>query len=70
MAKKIVAYCGIEDDSWDGYLKWDKNYLEMSHAQKLKFVTDVINELAVEHRFLIRIIDNLKTASKGLGLPQ
>lgn len=70
MTKKIVAYCGVEDDSLDGYLKWDKTYLAMSHMQKLKFVNDVILELEAEHRFLIRVISNLKTSSGGQGLAQ
>ncbi len=70
MSKKIIAYCGFEAKSRDGYVKWDRAYLEMTDAQRLEFLTDVINELVGEHRFLMRVVNNLKTASKGLGLPQ
>ena len=70
MSKKIIAYCGFEPDSRNGYVKWDKDYLQMTDAERLEFLTDVINELISEHQFLMRVIGNLKTASKGLGLPQ
>ena len=70
MSKKIIAYCGFESDSRDGYVKWDRAYLEMTDAQRLEFLTDVINELASEHRFLIRVIGNLETSSTGLRRPQ
>lgn len=70
MAKKIVAYCGFDPVTRDGYVKWDKDYLELTDAQKLSLLTDVINELIHEHRFLMMTIDNLRNASAGQGLPQ
>ena len=70
MSKKIIAYCGFEPNSRNGYVKWDKDYLQMTDAERLEFLTDVINELISEHQFLMRVIGNLKTASRGLGLPQ
>ncbi len=70
MSKKVIAYCGFDDQSRSGYLKWNREYLGLTDAQKLEFLADTINELIAEHRFLMRVIGNLKTASRGLELPQ
>ena len=70
MAKKITAYCGFDQDSRSGYVRWSKEYLQMTDAQRLEFLTDVINHLVHEHKFRMTVIDNLRTASTGLGLPQ
>jgi hypothetical protein len=42
----------------------------MTDAQRLEFLTDVINELVVEHRFRMTVIGNLNTVATGLRLPQ
>ena len=70
MAKKITAYCGFDQGSRSGYVRWSKEYLQMTDAQRLEFLTDVINHLVHEHKFRMTVIDNLGTASTGLGLPQ
>jgi hypothetical protein len=70
MSKKIIAYCGFNPDSRSGYVKWDRDYLGLTDAQKLEFVTDTINELMREHQFLVRVVSNLKTSSAGQGLAQ
>lgn len=70
MSKKIVAYCGFNEKSRSGYIKLDREYLALTDAQKLEFLTDVINEMITEHQFVMRVIGNVKTVSKGLTLPQ
>lgn len=70
MSKKIVAYCGFDDKSRNGYLKWDRSYLGMTDAQKLQFITSVVDELLDEHEFLVRLIDNQGKPLVGLRLPQ
>ena len=70
MAKKITAYRGFDQGSRSGYVRWSKEYLQMTDAQRLEFLTDVINHLVHEHKFRMTVIDNLRTASTGLGLPQ
>jgi hypothetical protein len=68
--KKIVAYCGFNPDTRNGYIKWDREYLGMTDSEKLEFVTDTINELIREHQFLVRVVNNLRTSSAGQGLAQ
>lgn len=70
MSKEIIAYCGFESDHREAYIKWSRAYLGLTDAQKLEFLTDVINELVHEHQFVMRVIRNLKTSSRGQGLAQ
>ena len=70
MSKKIIAFAGFDPTDRTGYIKWDRSYLGLTDAQKLEFLTDVINELVTEHNFVSKVIGNLKNASAGQTLPQ
>ncbi len=53
--KKIVAYCGIHRNHGSGYVRWAKEYLEMTDDQRVKFLKDIIDELEFEAQFRLRL---------------
>ena len=68
MAKKILAYCGV--DSVSGYVQWGKAYLGLTESQRVKFLEDILGRLEHERQFRVKLIDTLKTSSEGQELPQ
>ena len=51
--KKIVFYCGVEGDSFNhAYVSNGREYLKMTHQERLAALTGIIAELNQERDFV------------------
>ena len=51
--KKIVFYCGVEGDSFNhAYVSNGREYLKMTHQERLVALTGIIAELNQERDFV------------------
>ncbi len=56
MTKKITAYCGYHSEYGcdHAYVRWAREYLELTDAQRLEFLTEIISELQHEREFILK----------------
>ena len=65
--KKIVFYCGVEGDSFNhAYVSNGREYLKMTHQERLAALTGIIAELNQERDFVAKQVKAQDTSSKPL----
>jgi hypothetical protein len=71
MMKKIVFYCGVEGDSFNhAYVSNGREYLKMTHEERLAALTGIIAELNQERDFVANQVNAQGTSSKPLDPAQ
>lgn len=56
--KKIVFYCGVEGDSFNhAYVSNGREYLKMTHKERLAALTGIIAELNQERDFVAKQVN-------------
>ena len=69
--KKIVFYCGVEGDNFENaYVSNGREYLRMTHTERLTALTGIIAELSQELDFVAGQINAQSNPIKIAELPQ
>jgi hypothetical protein len=69
--KKIVFYCGVEGDDFENaYVSNGREYLRMTHIERLAALTGIIAELSQELEFVAGQVSAQSNPIKIADLPQ
>jgi len=69
--KKIVFYCGVEGDSFNhAYVSNGREYIKMTHQERLAALTGIIAELTQERDFVANQVNAQDTSANPLNPAQ
>jgi hypothetical protein len=63
--KKIVFYCGVNDNTGDAYVRNAPEYLAMTNEERLNALTSIVAELCQEMVFVSEQLSTQETSLEG-----